>query len=122
MNQKVTVIGTGRMGSALASALFKKGFATTVWNRTASKTEPLARLGVHVAQCVLEAVGQADVVVVNINNYKSTKHVLQQPEIELALRGKILVQLTTGTPDDAREMEAWARKHGIGYLDGAGVE
>lgn len=30
MNQKVTVIGTGRMGSALATALFSKGFATTV--------------------------------------------------------------------------------------------
>ena len=30
MNQKVAVIGTGRMGSALASALFNKGFTTAV--------------------------------------------------------------------------------------------
>ena len=42
MNQKVAVIGTGRMGSALAAALLNKGFATTVWNRTAAKTEPLS--------------------------------------------------------------------------------
>jgi len=34
MNQKVTVIGAGRMGSALAAALYKRGFDTTVWNRT----------------------------------------------------------------------------------------
>jgi len=66
MNQKVAVIGTGRMGSALATALFNKGFAMIVWNRTAAKAEPLARLGVRVAESVLEAVNEADVVIVNI--------------------------------------------------------
>jgi len=119
MNQKVTVIGTGRMGSALAAALFKKGFATTVWNRTASKTEPLARLGLRVVPTILEAVDQAEVIIVNITNYNSTTQLLRQSEIESALRGKILIQLTTGTPDEAREMESWARQCGISYLDGA---
>jgi len=59
MNQEVAVIGTGRMGSALASALFNKGFATTVWNRTAAKAEPLAKLGLRVAPSVLGALKQA---------------------------------------------------------------
>lgn len=119
MNQKVTVMGTGRMGSALAAALFNKGFATTVWNRTASKTESLARLGLRVEPSVLDAVAQADAVIVNVNNYNTTLQLLRHPEIESALRGKTIVQLTTGTPDDAREMESWARPHGIEYLDGA---
>lgn len=119
MNPKVAVIGTGRMGSALAAALYKKGFATTVWNRTAAKAEPLAKLGLHVAPSILGAVKEADVVVVNISNYDSTKQLLRQSEIESALRGKILVQLTTGTPDEAREMESWAQPHEIEYLDGA---
>jgi 3-hydroxyisobutyrate dehydrogenase-like beta-hydroxyacid dehydrogenase len=119
MNQRVALIGTGRMGSALATALFNKGLATTVWNRTASKTEPLSRLGLRVAQSVLEAINEADVIIVNINNYDSTKQLLRRPEIESALRGKILVQLTTGTPDEAREMESWAQPRGIRYLDGA---
>ncbi|HEX8816689.1 MAG TPA: NAD(P)-binding domain-containing protein [Terriglobales bacterium] len=117
--KNVTVIGTGRMGSALATALFNKGFAATVWNRTAAKAEPLARLGLRVAPSVTEAVKGADVVVVNILNYDSTKQLLRQPEIEAALRGKVVVQLTTGTPDEAREMDAWAQSHGIEYLDGA---
>jgi 3-hydroxyisobutyrate dehydrogenase-like beta-hydroxyacid dehydrogenase len=119
MNQKVAVIGTGRMGSALASALFHKGFATTVWNRTAAKAEPLARLGLSVAPSILGAVTTADVVVVNISNYDSTRHLLRHPQMESALRGKVLIQLTTGTPDEAREMETWARSHAIEYLDGA---
>ncbi len=119
MNQRVAVIGTGRMGSALAAALLNKGFVTTVWNRTAAKTEPLSRIGGRVAKDTLEAVGQAEVVIVNINNYDSTMQLLQRPEIESALRGKILVQLSSGTPDEAREMQSWARPLGIEYLDGA---
>jgi 3-hydroxyisobutyrate dehydrogenase-like beta-hydroxyacid dehydrogenase len=79
------------MGSALTAALLNKGFITTVWNRTAAKTEPLSRL----AKDILEAVGQADVVIVNINNCDSTMQLLR---IASALRGKIFVQLSSGTP------------------------
>jgi 3-hydroxyisobutyrate dehydrogenase-like beta-hydroxyacid dehydrogenase len=119
MNDKVTVIGTGRMGSALATALFHKGFATTVWNRTASKTESLLKLGLSVANSLEEAVGQADIVIVNINNYASTCDLLQHPEIENTLAGKIFVQLSSGTPQEARAMESWAKRCGVSYLDGA---
>jgi len=119
MNQKVTVIGTGRMGSALATALINKGFATSVWNRTASKAAPLAGLGLHVAQTVLEAIYEADVIIVNINNYESTMQLLGHADLGSALRGKIIVQLTSGTPDEARAMGSWARQCGIQYLDGA---
>src|SRR5271169_5620363 len=108
MNQKVTVIGAGRMGSALAAALHKRGFDTTVWNRTSSKTESLSRLGLRVAPSLLEAVGNAEIVVVNLNNYESTNQLLRQPAIETALGAKVLVQLSSGTPDEAREMESWA--------------
>jgi 3-hydroxyisobutyrate dehydrogenase-like beta-hydroxyacid dehydrogenase len=73
MNQKVIVIGAGRMGSALAAALYKRGFDTTVWNRTSAKTESLSRFGLRVAPRVLEAVGNAEIVIVNINNYARQK-------------------------------------------------
>jgi 3-hydroxyisobutyrate dehydrogenase-like beta-hydroxyacid dehydrogenase len=65
MNQRVTVTGTGRMGSALAAALFSKGFATITWNRTASKTGRCPG-SVCVAPSVLDAVVQAEVVMGNI--------------------------------------------------------
>jgi len=95
MNQKVTVIGAGRMGSALAAALHKRGLDTTVWNRTSSKTESLSRLGLRVAPSVLEAVGNAEIVIVNLNNYESSKQLVRKPAIESALRGKVLVQLSS---------------------------
>jgi 3-hydroxyisobutyrate dehydrogenase-like beta-hydroxyacid dehydrogenase len=119
MNDKVTVIGTGRMGTALATALYNKGFATTVWNRTLTKTEPLARLGIHVARSVKEAILESEVIIANIRDYSATSQLLQNPDVESALRGKILVQLASGTPQEAKDMESWARKGEISYLDGA---
>jgi 3-hydroxyisobutyrate dehydrogenase-like beta-hydroxyacid dehydrogenase len=119
MSYNVTVIGAGRMGSALATALFRKGFATTVWNRTGAKTMALLRLGLGVAQSLEESVRKADIVVVSLSDYNSTRQVLQQPHIETALRGKIVVQLSSGTPKEAREMGSWAHGCGISYLDGA---
>jgi 3-hydroxyisobutyrate dehydrogenase-like beta-hydroxyacid dehydrogenase len=119
MNYKVTVIGAGRMGSALATALFHKGFATTVWNRTGAKTEVLSKLGLRVAQSIEESVREADIVVVSVADYISTRQLLRQRDIETALRGKIVVQLSSGTPKEAREMDSWARQCGISYLDGA---
>jgi 3-hydroxyisobutyrate dehydrogenase-like beta-hydroxyacid dehydrogenase len=116
---KVTVIGSGRMGSALATTLFHQGFATTVWNRTASKAEALAKLGLSVAPSVQDAFGEADMVIVNISDYTSTRQLFEQPDVETALRGKIVVQLSSGTPQEAKAMESWAHRCGISYLDGA---
>ncbi len=107
MNYDVTVIGAGRMGSALAAALFHKGFRTTVWNRTASKTEALSKLGLRVAPSIQDAIREADAVIVNINDYKSTRRLLEQPDIETALRGRIVVQLSSGTPKEAGETDSW---------------
>ncbi len=116
---KVSVIGAGRMGSALATALFKAGFPTTVWNRTSTKTEPLARLGLHVAPSLKAAMDAADVVMLNVSDYATSLELLKDREVASALSGKILVQLTTGTPQDARQMDSWARQNNTSYLDGA---
>ena len=119
MNHKVSVIGTGRMGSALATALHNKGFSTTVWNRTSSKTVPLARLGLRVAESLKAAALASDVIIVNVSDYRTAQQLLQDSDVASALVGKILVQLTSGIPQEARDMESWAGQHEISYLDGA---
>ena len=81
MSYKVTVIGTGRMGSALAKALFQSGFRTTVWNRTTSKTEALSKLGLTIAPTMQDAVQGADVVIVNVSDYNSARRLFDQAEI-----------------------------------------
>ncbi|MCE9669747.1 NAD(P)-dependent oxidoreductase [Myxococcus stipitatus] len=119
MKTNITVIGAGRMGSALVKAFLQQGHPTTVWNRTRAKCEPLAALGARVAQDVRDAISTAEVVVVNVNDYGTSDQLLRPDEATRALRGKLLVQLTSGSPALAREQAAWARRHGISYLDGA---
>jgi 3-hydroxyisobutyrate dehydrogenase-like beta-hydroxyacid dehydrogenase len=107
------------MGSALARALFNKRFSTTVWNRTRSKTEPLAQLGIRVAPSLQAAAMACGVVIVNVVDYNTTLQLLHAPDVASALLGKTLVQLSSGTPQEARRMESWAMQHKISYLDGA---
>lgn len=119
MKPAISVLGTGRMGSALVRALLQAGYRTTVWNRTKQKAEPLAAAGATVAASVLEAVDAAQVVIVNVSDSAATARLLRSDGVASALHGKLVVELTSGTPDDAREINNWATGQGAGYLDGA---
>lgn len=115
----VTVIGLGSMGAALARALIKGGRAVTVWNRTASRAEPLAAAGAKVVGSVANAIAASPVTIVCIDTYASAHALLDTPEGRAALDGKTIVQLTTGTPQEARASEPWFTERGAAYLDGA---
>lgn len=119
MKPQVAILGTGRMGSALARAFIQQGHTTHVWNRTIRRSEPLAALGAQVAATVRAAVEAADVVVAIVHDYAASDRLLHPEEVARALRGKLLVQLASGSPRQAREAAAWARRHDIQYLDGA---
>ncbi|RWQ62636.1 NAD(P)-binding domain-containing protein [Mesorhizobium sp.] len=119
MKLSISVVGTGRMGSALARALLQSGYRTTVWNRTKQKAEPLAALGATVAGSVLEAVNAAEIIIVNVSDYQATAAVLHDNAVASAIRGKLIVELTSGTPHGAREAAEWFAEHGASYLDGA---
>ncbi|MEV7197922.1 NAD(P)-binding domain-containing protein [Streptomyces sp. NPDC093510] len=112
----VTVLGLGLMGSALASALIEAGHPTTVWNRTASKTGPLVAQGAAPADTARAAVTASDLVIVCLTTNDSVRTLLE-PEAE-ALAGRTVVNLTNGTPAQARELASWAAAHGITYIDG----
>jgi 3-hydroxyisobutyrate dehydrogenase-like beta-hydroxyacid dehydrogenase len=119
MRSRVSILGTGRMGSALARAFLKQGHETSVWNRTKSKCEPLAVVGAQVAPSVEDAVAAADIIVINVNEYVTSDALLGEDGVTKALHGKLLVQLTSGTPKQANETAEWAGQNGIQYLDGA---
>jgi 3-hydroxyisobutyrate dehydrogenase len=52
--QKIGWIGTGRMGYPMVERLLKAGHDVSVWNRTRSKAEPLAKAGAKVVDNLLE--------------------------------------------------------------------
>jgi 3-hydroxyisobutyrate dehydrogenase-like beta-hydroxyacid dehydrogenase len=58
-------------------------------------------------------------VLVCVEDYKVTRSILGREEVTPALAGRVLVELSSGTPQDARDAEVWARQRGADYLDGA---
>lgn len=117
--ERVAVIGLGLMGSALARGFVAGGRSPVVWNRSPERCAPFESLDATVAGSVVEAVSDVDVVVVCLFDYDVSATLLGDDDVTEALHGKILVQLSSGTPTHARETAAWATEHGIGYVDGA---
>ncbi|MEV6829727.1 NAD(P)-binding domain-containing protein [Amycolatopsis sp. NPDC051102] len=107
----VSVLGLGRMGAALAGALLGAGHDVSVWNRSPRKAGPLLDRGARLAATPEEA-ASAEVVVSCLSTYD-----IQRPVLEAA-SPKVLVNLTSGTPEQARETAKWAASAGIEYLDG----
>jgi 3-hydroxyisobutyrate dehydrogenase-like beta-hydroxyacid dehydrogenase len=119
MKNEVSVVGLGAMGSTLARLLLRSGYRVTVWNRTSGKAEPLVRDGAALAPSAAAAVAASPIVVVCVYDYKATNEILGAKEVASALAGRVLVQLTTGSPQEARDGEVWARQQGADYVDGA---
>ncbi|CAM05786.1 3-hydroxyisobutyrate dehydrogenase-like beta-hydroxyacid dehydrogenase [Saccharopolyspora erythraea NRRL 2338] len=113
----VTVVGLGPMGYALAEAFLAAGHPTTVWNRSAHKADPLVAEGAVRAATAAEALAASDLAVVCVADYAAMHAALDH--CGTALSGKVLVNLCSGTPQEAREALTWATAHGAGYLDGA---
>ncbi|MFF3752734.1 NAD(P)-dependent oxidoreductase [Streptomyces sp. NPDC002018] len=112
----VTVLGLGLMGQALAAAFLGAGHPTTVWNRTAGKADGLVSRGAVSAATPGEAVAAGELVVVCLSTYDSVHEVIGP--LGAALRGKVLVNLTTGPSERAHETAEWALEQGTEYLDG----
>jgi 3-hydroxyisobutyrate dehydrogenase-like beta-hydroxyacid dehydrogenase len=115
----VAILGTGRMGTALARAFIDNDHEVWLWNRTPARARPLVEAGAQLAGSVREAVNAAELIVSILNGYTTSDILLHAPDVATALRGKTLVQLASGSPLEARKAAAWAHEHGVHYLDGA---
>ncbi|MFI1722602.1 NAD(P)-dependent oxidoreductase [Streptomyces sp. NPDC020489] len=110
----LTLLGLGAMGTALARTWLTAGHPLTVWNRTPARAAALAAEGATVAESAADAVAANALVVVCLLDDPSVQDVLTGTD----LTGKDLVNLTTGTPAQARARAEWTRTRGARYLDG----
>lgn len=112
----VTIIGLGPMGQALATAFLKKGHPTTLWNRSTGKADALVRQGAVLAGMIADAITASPLVIICVLDYSVVQSILEP--VGDVLRGRVLVNFTTGSPAQSRRTSAWAAEYGIDYLDG----
>ncbi|KAA2253951.1 NAD(P)-dependent oxidoreductase [Solihabitans fulvus] len=105
------------MGAALAGAFVDRGHPTTVWNRSAARADALVARGASRAETVADAVSASEVIVLCVVDYDAAHAILDS--VGDALSGRVLVNLTSGTPGQARATAEWAAERGVDYLDGA---
>jgi 3-hydroxyisobutyrate dehydrogenase-like beta-hydroxyacid dehydrogenase len=115
----ITVIGLGLMGSALARAIQHAGHDLTVWNRSPQKMQAFIDDGVDAAADIVAAITVSPVILFNIDNYAVSNAILQSAEIAPLLQDRTIVQLSTGTPNEADEIATWMAAQEAYYLDGA---
>jgi 3-hydroxyisobutyrate dehydrogenase-like beta-hydroxyacid dehydrogenase len=116
---EASVIGLGTMGSTLTRLLLQKGYHVTVWNRTIAKAKSLVQAGAVLAPNVAAAISASPIIVICVHDYPATHQILDTKAVAAALAGRILIQLSTGSPQEARDSEMWVREQGADYLDGA---
>lgn len=106
------------MGAAIARALLASGRRVVVWNRTAERARPLVDEGAELQIRADEAAREAPLAIFCLSTTDDVQGVLHSIEPD-ALAGRTLLNVTTGTPDDAQRLSDWARDHQVHYLDGA---
>lgn len=114
---KLGWIGIGRMGYAMAERLAKAGCDITVWNRTKSKAEPLAKSGAKVADKLTDLAG-CDIVFTMVSTGKDVKEVLFGPSGVMSAGGKpkIIVDSTSISLEESAEIRAKLNEKGIQML------
>lgn len=117
--KRIGFIGLGIMGSGMSMNILKAGFPLTVWNRTASKTEPLAKAGAKVAKSPKEVAEKSDIVIDIVTDSKDVEEVLlgRDGVINGVKTGTIVIDMSTISPIRTREMATRFMEKGIKMLD-----
>lgn len=116
----VAVVGTGRMGSAMARALDRAGLDLCVHNRTRDRAAILAtQVGCRLAETPAEAASTADIVITMLADDAAVRATYEGPDGLLAgaEAGVVLVDMSTVRPDTITSFDAAARAAGAGLLD-----
>lgn len=114
--KKITVLGTGIMGAAIARNLRKKGFIVSVWNRTYEKAKALAEFGITVHEQVQEAVGGADIILTMLKDGSAISEVMDSALLGLS-KGTIWIQASTVGIAANEQLEAIAAENDLTYFD-----
>ncbi|MBT2292318.1 NAD(P)-dependent oxidoreductase [Paenibacillus albidus] len=112
-------IGLGTMGAPMASNLLRGGFQVTVYNRTASKCEPLQEEGAQAASTPRAAAEGKDVIITMISNDDSIREVYYGKDgiLDTVQTGTVVIDCSTISPGLVHEVAAAVQERGGHFLD-----
>ncbi len=114
----IACLGIGLMGAPQARNLLKAGFAVTAWNRSIAKAEALSSFGARVSALPADAVREADIIVIMLENGPVVADVLfRQGVLEAVKPGSIVIDMSSIKPSEAKAHGLRLAERGVMLLD-----
>lgn len=119
MAERIGFIGLGIMGGGMASNLVRAGFELSVWNRTASRAEPVVALGATLRASPAEVAQNSDIVITCVSDTPDVEHVILGDEgiLEGARSGMLVIDMSTISPQATRTLAEKLSEAGVAMLD-----
>jgi 3-hydroxyisobutyrate dehydrogenase len=114
---KITVLGLGLMGAAVALRLKGQGLKVVGWNRSPQKSRELANQGLATAGSAREAIEGSQVVVLMLSDAEAILETLFAAETKDSIRGRVILQMGTIAPAESRDLADRVRTAGGEYLE-----
>jgi 3-hydroxyisobutyrate dehydrogenase-like beta-hydroxyacid dehydrogenase len=113
---RVAIIGTGKMGGAMARRLKTQGHELSLWNRTREKAEALG--AGKVAATPAEAAREAEVVISMLTDADAVRTAYLGDEGALkSAKSQVFIEMSTAGPNIAAELAPRLEKAGAQYVE-----
>jgi 3-hydroxyisobutyrate dehydrogenase-like beta-hydroxyacid dehydrogenase len=113
---QVAILGTGKMGGAMARRLSSQGHELTLWNRTRERAEALG-IG-KVAATPAEAAANAEVVISMLTDANAVRAAyLGEGGATTTAKNQVFVEMSTAGPDVSAEVAPHIERAGAKYVE-----
>jgi 3-hydroxyisobutyrate dehydrogenase-like beta-hydroxyacid dehydrogenase len=104
--EPIGFIGLGNMGSKIVGRLLKAGHTVIAYNRTKDKAIPLIKLGMQWADSPRDVVKACNITLMSLTDDKAISAMLEGEDgiLSAVTNGKLLVDMSTVSPDFSRSM------------------
>ena len=114
---KIGFVGIGLMGAPMAANLIRAGFQLRVWNRTASKCDPLLEMGATLATSPAQAARGANAVITMLESGATVTEVLAGGLLEGLEPGSLFIDMGSIAPAISEDHAKLVTARGVGYID-----
>lgn len=111
--KRIGVIGPGLMGTAITDRLLESGYSVAIWNRTKEKADRFLQRGAIWSE---NPISVCDRVIISLYSSDVVAQVIDQMHDGLH-PSQVIIDTTTGEPEDCRSMGQQLAALGVQYLD-----
>lgn len=118
MSERIGFIGLGHLGLPMANNLLDAGYPLRVYNRTASKAQPLLAKGAQLANSPADAATSGGIVATIVWDDAALQNiVMSEGFLERLGPGGIHLAMSTVLPETSKRLAATHAEHGITYVE-----